>query len=70
MREYMYALIPVDKAPELNISGTRHRLGEELLICESDVSTYGEPGESFESKVDRLGGIVITDTEAEQLLNK
>lgn len=70
MREYKYALIPVDKVAELNISGTRHRLGEELLICESDASTYGEPDEPFESKVDRLRGIVITDQEAEQLLNK
>lgn len=69
MRKYKYALIPIDRASELSVAGVRFRTEQELLINESDTSTYGEPGESFEDKVDRLGGLVITSTEAKQIIN-
>ena len=69
MRKYKYALIPIDRASELSVAGVRYRMEQELLINESDVSTYGEPGDSFEDKVDRLGGLVITSTEAKQIIN-
>lgn len=69
MRKYKYALIPIDRASELSVVGMRFRTRQELLINESDASTYGEPGESFEDKVDRLGGLVITNTEAKQIIN-
>lgn len=70
MRKYKYALVPIDRASELNISGVRFRTGQEMLINESDTSTFGEPGESFENKIDRLGGLVITNTEAKQIINR
>lgn len=70
MRQYKYALIPIDRASDLKITGTRHQLGEEMLIGECDTSTYGDRDESFDSKVDRLGGMVITEQEAKELLNQ
>ena len=70
MRKYKYALIPIDRASELGISGVRFRTEQELLINESDTSTFGEPDESFEDKVDRLGGMVITNADAKQIINR
>ncbi len=70
MRKYKYALSLLTGPSDLKITGTRHQLGEEMLIGECDTSTYGDRDESFDSKVDRLGGMVITEQEAKELLNQ
>lgn len=68
---YLYAKIPAAKAEDIGIAGFRRRTpdGAYVIINESDLQTYG-PDADFSSKVEALGGEVLTAGEARQELNK
>ncbi len=69
MRQYKYAKIPQRSAAALSIGGIRKRTASgDYIINESDVSMYGEAGDTFEDKIERLGGTVLTNLQAKQEL--
>lgn len=71
MKRYMYAKIPADQAVSLGIEKGRRTLHDgHILINEGDLFAFGNPDESFEDKVVRLGGTVLTNVEAKQELYK
>lgn len=69
MRQYKYAKIPLQGATALGLCGIRKKTASgDYIINESDVSVYGEVGDSFEDKIERLGGTVLTNQQAKQEL--
>lgn len=68
---YLYAKIPVSKAGDIGVAAFRQKTpdGVYVIINESDLQTYG-PNADFSSKVEALGGVVLTANEARQALNK
>lgn len=71
MKRYMYAKIPADKAISLGIERGRKILPDgHVLINEGDLFAYGKSDDSFEDKVAGLGGVILTNVEAKQELDK
>lgn len=68
---YLYAKIPAVKAEDIGVTGLRMRTpdGAYVIINESDLQTYGTDAD-FSSKVEVLGGRVLTAEEARKELNK
>lgn len=71
MRQYKYAKIPMRSAASLGLDRFRKQtVSGEYIINESDMSMYGEAGDTFEDKIERLGGTVLTNLQARQELLK
>lgn len=67
---YRYAKIPYPRAVELGLEKIRRRISSgEVIINESDLLTYGDD-DPFESKVQGLGGTVLTALQAKQEIDK
>ena len=60
MRKFKYAKIPSASAKTLGLQDIRIKDEKGwYTICQSDLNTYGEPGDTFEDKVAKLKGKII-----------
>jgi len=67
--KYVYAIIPFSKAEKLNLTDHRQSVNDLTLINCDDLLTDGSASESFSDKVERLGGKILTRTEAIKFIN-
>lgn len=68
--KYRYAIIPYSGAVTLGVERIRRQTATgEVIVNESDLLTYGGQS-SFEDKIEKLGGRVLTALEAKQELQK
>lgn len=65
---YKYATIPAERGAELGLSERRREVSGLLIINQDDLFAFGSEGESFDEKVESLGGEVITAMQAKKLM--
>jgi hypothetical protein len=67
--EFLYAAVPEERAQ--NIANAKYRKRDKkgnVILNQSDLSTFGGMDDTFEEKVSKLGGKVLTDSEAKKQL--
>jgi hypothetical protein len=63
--EFRYVAIPQKEAEALGLDQYRHQdVDGNFIVNQSDLSSYGYPGDTLEEKAAKIGGEVITAGEA------
>lgn len=72
MKRYQYAKIPSHSADMLGdvVTHRKRTVSGDVIINESDLLLYGNADDTFEDKVEQLGGVPLTNIEAKQELQK
>ena len=72
MKRYQYAKIPSHSADMLGdvVKHRKRTVSGYVIINESDLLLYGNADDTFEDKVEQLGGVPLTNIEAKQELQK
>jgi hypothetical protein len=69
--KFNYVKLPREVAKELGLDKNRQQdKAGNVIVNQSDLSTVGEPGETLDEKVQRLGGVMLSNVEALKLLGK
>jgi hypothetical protein len=69
--KFSYVKLPFLAAQNLGLDKNRQRDRDgNVIINQSDLSTVGEPDETLAEKVERLGGVLLTNIEALELIQK
>jgi hypothetical protein len=69
--DFKYVSLPFAEAEKLGVAKYRRRDKKgNIILNQSDMAAVGEPGETIEKKVSRLGGEILTQNEALKRLKK
>lgn len=63
--EFRYVAIPQNEAEALGLDQYRHQdIDGNFIVNQSDLLSYGYPGDTLEEKATKIGGEVISANEA------